>query len=224
MSAQPYSVTKIPGLLTPPPSAAQLAILMVDGSGSMLEEVAPSAQMSKADAVVQATRGMIEQFRKSRIKDSFWLSTISFNTTTAGMVSVGGDYAKAADLDPNLVQYTPGFITENSKTDIALALYRAIEVGRKFEQDPNIPIDPRSRKIVVILLSDGLNNVGTRENVMAYGRKLSSMWVLCTVAFGADADEGLLQNLAIDDRYFFKTADAEKLRAIFIHSSTLVKR
>lgn len=224
MSAQPYAVTNIPGLLTPPPSAAQLAILMIDGSGSMLEEATPGGGVSKAEAVVQATRGMIEQFRKSRIKDSFWLSTISFNTQTAGMASVGGDYMKVADLDPGQVHYVPGFITRESKTDIALALYKAMEIGRKFEQDPAIPIDPRSRKIVVILLSDGLHNVGTADNVFSNARKVSNMWALCTVAFGADADVEMLQKIAIDDRYFFQTADAEKLRAIFIHSSTLVKK
>lgn len=224
VSAQPYTVTKIPGLLTPPPSAAQLAILMVDGSGSMLEEASPGSGESKAEAVVKATRGTIDQFKKSRIKDSFWLSTISFNTKTAGMASVGGDYVKVADLDSGQVHYIPGFITKESKTDIALALSKAIEIGRKFEQDPSIPIDPRSRKVVVILLSDGLNNVGTRENVYAVARKVSNMWALCTVAFGDDADVEMLQQIAIDDRYFFQTADSEKLRAIFIHSSTLVKR
>jgi uncharacterized protein YegL len=224
VSAQPYAVTKIPGLLTPPPSAAQLAILVIDGSGSMLEEATPGSGESKADAVVKATRGTIEQFKKSRIKDSFWLSTISFNTTTAGMASVGGDYVKVADLDPGQVHYIPGFIRKESKTDIAIALAKAMEVGRSFEQDPSIPIDPRSRKIVVVLLTDGLNNVGTRENVIAVSRKVSNMWALCTVAFGDEADEDLLQQIAIDDRYFFQTADAEKLRAIFIHSSTLVKR
>jgi uncharacterized protein YegL len=165
---------------------------------------------------------MAEEFRKSRIKDSFWISAVSFNTDTASMLPIRDDYVKAGDLDPSLIQYQPGFLHKERRTNIALALERASEIGRSFEQDQLIPI--RSKKIVVVLLSDGKNNEGSDEDLIAISREVQNMWGLCAVAFGRDANDRMLKDIAIEDKFFFQTADPKRLRAIFIHSSTLAKQ
>lgn len=202
---------------------------MVDGSGSMAKELVAGGGVTKADAVLGATREFIGVLKGSRIKDSFWLSAVAFNTTLANMISTQDDFVRITDLDPSLILhpidvFRASATEETWNTDIGLALRRALEITRNFRRDGSIPIDPKYRRAVVILLSDGQHNVGEPDMVLENARQVSSQWPLCTVAFGSDANMAMLREIATDERHFKQTADPKELREFFVHSSTLQRK
>jgi uncharacterized protein YegL len=215
----------VPLIMPPPVSMAQLAVLMVDGSGSMADPADVGSEVSKADAVLKATRDFVAVLKSSKIKDTFWLSTYAFSTTTTSMLENSSKlYVKVTEIDANKILNPLVVLVSMGNTDLAVALGKALETAEAFRRDKEIPVEPKYRRIVVFLLTDGLHNVGDVGRVHKIASKISNLWPLSTIAFGNTADVNLLKEIATDDRFFLQTADPDRLRAFFIHSSTLARK
>jgi uncharacterized protein YegL len=224
MALPQTAATRIAGIIPPSPSVSQLGILMLDGSGSMADENAPGSGVTKADAVLSATRDFVEVLKASRLKDSFWLAANAFSISTTNMLPISRDYIKITDLDPTAIRSPTAVFPAKQNTDIVLALTKASEIMGGFLRDSTIPVDSKYRKVVVILLSDGLHNVGEVDEVYGRAQEISSMWPFCTVAFGNSANVNLLRGIVVDERYFLQTADSNKLRSFFVNSTTRERR
>lgn len=217
-------VSRVPIIMPPPMSLAQIAVLMVDGSGSMAVPLAAGNETSKADTVLKVTKEFVSVLKDSKIKDSFWLSSFAFNTSISSMLPSGKEYLKVSQIDPDQISHPLAVLESKGRTDFAMALTQALRTAQAFRRDLNIPVDPKYRRAVVILLSDGLHNEGNVEHVHKIASQISNMWPLCTVAFGKDADTTLLKSIATDVRFFLPTVDPDRLRAFFVHSSTLERK
>ena len=214
---------KIPVIIQPPPSVAQLAVLMLDGSGSMSDPLGNGESETKAHAVLSSTVQFVDILKSSRIRDSFWLSVFGFSTNSANMLPVQKDYVKITEIKSEHIKDPSASLVNRKSTDIAQALEKARSIANSFRHDPAIPIDGRYRRSVVILLSDGLHNSGDQTAVVQNSQYISNQWPLCTVAFGHDADSRLLKQIASNETHFLETSDPKKLREFFIHSSTIQK-
>ena len=220
------SQSKIPMIMPPPPSVAQLAVLMLDGSGSMSDALDSTVStQTKSQAVMKAMTDFIEVLKASKIKESFWLSVYGFSSETANMLSAyKRDYVRVNDIETQYIQDPSLIFSDRSHTDIGLALEKARTVAGAFRHDQQIGIEENYRRAVVILLSDGLNNVGESQKVLDKASIISNLWPLCTTAFGKDADSNLLKQIATDETHFLQTSDPKRLRDFFIHSSTIQRK
>ncbi len=217
--------SKVPLIMPPPISMAQLAILMVDGSGSMADPLSPNSTTSKADAVLQANKEFVNVLKSSKIRESFWLSSFAFNVSTTSMLpSTRKEFLKVTQIVSDEIRHPLAVLESKGRTDLAVALAKALEIAQSFRHDTGIQIDPKYRRAVVILLSDGLHNEGDVTRVHKIAGQISNLWPLCTVAFGNDADNKLLKEIATEEKFFLQTADPDRLRAFFVHSSTLERK
>ena len=196
-----------------PMTVAQLAILVLDGSGSMMRE-------NKSKNVHEATKEFIQRLQKSRVAQSFWVSILAFDTDVSYQWS-NPPYRRVSEIDVSTIE-NPVKLAGGSWTNIAKALEDAGKVAETFINDDDIPVDPKNKKIVIFLLTDGGHNQpGDPESV---AKNLLKDYEICTIAYGEKANEELLKKLVKDpSKNFLKTDDPEVLRDFFIHSSMLIE-
>lgn len=167
----------------------QLVIIDVDASPSMEGEKARHAQT--------ACNELVAELGQAINKNGFIVMVIHFNhrawvahqwtsaTKLAGCIS-------ALDID--------------SSTNMTEALKLAVQELQTHTRDAGITY----LKPVVLFLTDGCFNVGGHPG--AAGNELKAKADLVTVAFGTDADEGLLRELASTPQHFYRVNNGAELR------------
>lgn len=166
----------------------QLAVLVRDASTSMSGQKA-----ADADA---ASRALVEELARPENRGGFSIAVVDFNTSAAVKHAVD----KAEALADRLARLSPG-----GGTNIATALAEAAKVVRG-AAPALTAIRP-----VALLFSDGRPSSDPR----AAAADLRTVADVVTVAFGSDADEALLRELATSPEHAYRCADGRELRRFF---------
>lgn len=180
----------------------QLVVLVRDDSGSMAGE--------KADHASAASRDFVSELAEPSNKDGFRVAVVDF----AEKSKVVNPPAKATALDGKVAPLAAGkgfwgLMGGAGSTNITAGLQDAlviIENGDAAAQAAVTFLRP-----VVFAFTDGCHNEGPPPYEVA--KQLKSKADLVTVAFGADADEELLRNLATSTQHFYRCTNGRTLRA-----------
>lgn len=197
----------------------QMALLLLDGSISMggVESV---TNRVKADAVEDAMRELVDPLQNSAIAHEFLVAILAF------------DHQVDCPLPPTPVRDLDGsdleldlLGTHGGTTAIGDALERAAELAEEFMADEE-PGGAVPRYVVILLMSDGQNNTGSAPRAVAqrikdrfsqakpHGPEL----VIAVAAYGDDADEAMLRDLASNDTYFRRVENGAELRDFFFQT------
>jgi uncharacterized protein YegL len=171
---------------------AQTVLLARDSSPSM------SGQKS-ADAT-SASLELVDELAKPDNKNGFSIAVVDFSDDAALVHPA----APATSLHGNV---RPIDTTAGSGTNIAGALDMCADILRVESRDgQRMYLRP-----VALLFSDGQPNVGGDPRAAA--SRVRDIADLVTVAFGADADEDLLRELATSPQHFYRCRNGRELRA-----------
>lgn len=182
----------------------ELAVFLLDGSGSMCNPDEGAAQTydgrTKAEHLIEIMRATLTTMRDSPSKkESFRVALIYFaQEATAEKVQVDGAEMTYFRPDAALKALKmPCEITGGGKTSIVAALAKAREVLDAAYVDEGLPADKKFA--TVFLLTDGQENIQTAQEVHEEIGKLRShpiSPVIAVVSFGIDADDALLLEVA----------------------------
>jgi Mg-chelatase subunit ChlD len=197
-----------------PQSFHQLGIFVLDGSGSMTEEVSGGG-MTKADAVNGAVRDLFTRFKASRQKSNFSFAVVAFDEDA----SVHLDVTPAAGVDDN-ADYNP-LDGHGGGTFIGGGLEVARGIAERFLAGarPDIPAS-----VVIVVMSDGECGSPDATIAVAEGVKRVERVTVCATHFARvghsdPAAQATLKKIATDPVRGYKTVyDAESLRVFFIAS------
>ena len=192
-NAEGFSLTglKRPDVITS--LTRQRAIFVRDASNSMSEN-------NKARDASRATQNFLAELAKPENKDGFYVAVIDYSDDA----TIVAPFAKATELEGTL---------EDIETRINTNITAGLKKARKLLEDTPDPIDSKERflKPVVILFSDGCHNEGPKPHTAA--KDLKDIADLITVAFGSDADENLLREIATTPEHCYRCQDGKDLRA-----------
>ncbi len=166
----------------------QLAVLVRDASSSMAGQKAADAD--------GASRALVEELARPENRGGFSVAVIDFNSS----VAVAHAVEKADALTGHLSQLKPG-----GGTNIAGALAEAAKLVRSAA--PALT----ALRPVALLFSDGLPAGDPR----AAAADLRTVADVVTVAFGSDADQALLRELATSPEHAYRCTDGRELRRFF---------
>lgn len=198
-------------------SFKQLGILVLDGSGSMVDELNLD-KIPKGKAVSQAVRGLFNRFKDSRIADSFCFSVIYYDEKAKLVMDVTDikDVDSEQDFNPT--------VGMGGLTYIYKGLEEAKKVSDKFFAAPN----PQqiSRKAVIVVLSDGVDmKPAEAERVLAKLKKDNRITVATCFfeTLGAkrskmDECQKYMEGLATSPAFSQSVATTEGLRKFFTAS------
>jgi Mg-chelatase subunit ChlD len=204
-----------------PPSFNQLGVLVLDGSGSMSEPAA--GNISKAEAVNSAVRGLFTRFRQSRYVKNFSFSVVTFdeNAQLHTPVTAAIDVNDDGNYDP-LQNHGGG-------TNIGSGLLEAKRVAEDFlRQAPRgVP-----SSVVLVVMSDGRDGEGGVVNPAESVRiaeeiKRNPVITVCSTYFAGlgsqdAAAQEHLRHLASNPTKGYQTVhDAESLRGFFLESMSI---
>jgi uncharacterized protein YegL len=198
----------------------QLGILVLDGSLSMTEQ--GETGQSKAVEVSNAVRGLIGRLQSSTKNKNFLLSIVTFEDEAK--IKFGP--TPVTQLNP-LDDYNP--VNEHGKgtgTAIGNALLVAKDIAEKFLNESS----PFPRSVVIVLLTDGQNNVGidplqVADEIKKSGKRIT----ICAVGYGkgGNVDELLLQKIVSppigSQPTYLRTYNTEDLRRFFEGSITTIR-
>ena len=202
-----------------PPSFNQLGILVLDGSGSMLDPA--EGRVTKAQAVNGVVRNMLRRFKRSRHQRNFSFAVVTFdhNARLHTTVTPATDIDDSQDYDPTN-QHGGG-------TWMGSGLREAHRIAMNF-----LAMAPQDRpaSVVIVLMSDGRDGeggAGSSSETLRVAEEIKSnpQITICTTFFGgpgsssADA-EAHLRALASQPTGYQTSHDAEELRKFFIASFT----
>ncbi len=197
-----------------PQSFHQLGIFVLDGSGSMSDEVSGGA-MSKADAVNGALRDLLTRFKASRQKSNFSFAVVAFDEEA----SVHLDITPATGVDDN-ADYNPQD-GHGGGTFIGGGLEEARGIAERFLAiaRPDIPAS-----VIIVVMSDG--ECATPDTTVAIADTIKRVErvTLCATHFASighsdPSAQATLKKIASDPVRGYKTVyDAESLRAFFLAS------
>lgn len=204
----------------PTPSAKtkdELGILVLDGSGSM-GDPDREGKGTKAEAVSEAVKGLIERLKTSSRSPDFSLSLIIFDDQVE---SPRLSPTPIKDIDVNALNTNPYL---GGQTAIGDALEKAGEIADEFLNRGGL----LSPSVVIMLMSDGQSNAGKDPLAVseALKNKFGEKATICCAAYGKDADQDTLKKICSDsDKDFMSTAnmqdtksEIEALRSFFIKS------
>ena len=101
-------------------------------------------------------------------------------------------------------------IKPRSETNITAGLEEALRILRSAETVTNPTHDLSFLRPVVMCFSDGCHNKGSHPREAA--NQLKAVADLVTIAYGNDADEALLKELATSSQHFFRCRNGAELR------------
>lgn len=167
----------------------QEVAIIIDSSPSMDGEKARHAQA--------ACNELVSELGQPINKNGFIVMVIHFNNRA----SVVHTWTSATELAGRI-----GDLDIDSSTNMAAALELASCELDNHKRDAGITY----LKPVVLFLTDGCFNVGGHPG--AAGNELKAKADLVTVAFGTDADEDLLRELATTPQHFYRVNNGSELR------------
>jgi hypothetical protein len=200
---------------------AQLGILTLDGSGSMLDPVEPSqpgaAEQTKAEEVNIAVRELLTRFHGSRKAPNFYFALTTFHDR----VTFEGPWTALVDIDDN-GNYDP---TANGTGGTLIA--SGLEAAERIADDflANAPAGlPAS--VVILTMSDGecfepARTIAVADRLKADSRKTIAAAFFATKGESGGSGPALLKKICSDPTMHYKTVyDAETLRKFFEASLT----
>jgi uncharacterized protein YegL len=162
-----------------------------DSSDSMSEG-------TKAPEATEACRGLIAELANPINKDGFEVLVVDFNHTAR----IAAPLAPASEVGQHLAAIAP-----DGCTDIAGVLRLMRTELEQATDDPGGAIT--YLRPVCILFSDGRHNSGPHPRDEA--TRLKALADLVTVAFGTDADEAMLRDLASSPQHYVRCHDGRHL-------------
>jgi uncharacterized protein YegL len=171
-------------------SVKQNLAILRDASGSMSDD-------RKAEEAYKAVCELIAELVNPSNKDGFYATIIDF----AEKAEVKHNLQKVSDLQ-NLLPIVTG-----GGTSITYGLEKAFEILLNKE---NLNSEFSFLKPVILLFTDGLHNHGIAPNELA--TKIKKDVDIVTVAFGSNADEKTLIELATSPQHFYRCKDGKELR------------
>lgn len=223
-----------------PKTHEELALLVLDGSGSMAERE-PRTGLTKADLVMfhlvrepagenPRSGSLLARLQRSRNRHSFWVAVLAFSSRVEQILPP----TPLVQVDPRSIDFDLlGRFGDN--TAIGLAMQEADQIAQLWLSgaDPKLP-----RFATILLMSDGCETCGTDPVGVAqriHARIAAApspgpSWlnrpalVIATAAYGDDADEATLQ--AIASRHpsgqpmFARVQTGAELRDFFLRSIT----
>lgn len=176
----------------------QRAFLVLDASGSM--------RGKKARDVETATSQLVAELAKPANKDAFDICVVRYDTDTDTIVPTKKATEAAADIASFELLKGRG-----RATNITAGLEEAERAVASTGPSPECKeVDP-----LLLLFTDGMHNTGESPPEPVADRLKASGVTIVSVAYGSDADEGLLLRLASSPQHFFRCRDGKDLRAFF---------
>ncbi len=172
----------------------QNVILVRDRSGSMSGQKATDASAASLD--------LVAELAQPGNKDGFNVACIDFSSRS----KIVHDLDKATALSGKVARLSTGLLDRS--TNITAGLEDAscvLEKARNSNQDGVTYLRP-----VVIVFTDGCHNEGEPPYTVA--NRLKANADLVTVAFGNDADETLLRDIASSPQHFYRCTSGKELR------------
>src|SRR4051812_42754667 len=205
------------GRVIPPPQFAQLGILVVDGSGSMMDPAA--GNISKAQATNGSIRELFTRIKHGRVANNFTFAVVTFDDSAE--VRLHPVHAPAVDDNDD---YDP-LKGHGGGTSIYLALEKAEKLANDFlSSAPNGGI-PHS--VIILVMSDGVCSDPPRTRTIAdaikkgtngQSIKIASAF-FATVGSNDQTGPALLKDIASDPVMYYKTVYyGESLRSFFERS------
>jgi uncharacterized protein YegL len=168
-----------------------------------VQDNSPSMRGKKAKEASAANLELVHEVAQPANKDGFNVAIVSFSSS-AQLVH---DLTKATELDGKVAPLSPGLF--NGGTNITAGLQVALDLLEAAEN--NQPEGVTYLRPVVICFTDGCHNTGPHPHDVA--NQLKQKADLVTVAFGSDADEALLRELASTPQHFYRCANGRELRS-----------
>lgn len=159
-----------------------------------VRDKSPSMRGQKGKDASAASLDFVHELAQPANKDGFNVAMIDF----AGSVQLVHNLTKATELDGKVTPLSPGLL--NGGTNITAGLQIALdllEAAENNQQEGVMYLRP-----VVICFTDGCHNTGPHPREVA--NQLKQKADLVTVAFGSDADEALLRELASTPQHFYR--------------------
>ncbi len=203
----------------------QLCILVLDGSGSMMNKLDDG--VSKADATANAARELVHLLQRSSKSPSFSFGIVCF--ADVAETRLHAQYVEAIDIGKvNFIPFTKGL---GDKTLVTLGLQEAANMGEAFLKSGDSNSTLR-RTVRIILMSDGYAN--DFDDAISYADKLRENWGdkmrICASLLGSDIEaaidkaESFLKGIVSTDTsgnlYYARTTSGSTLRGFFEKSST----
>jgi len=142
---------------------------------------------------------LVRELAKPCNKGGFFVSVIDFADTA----KLKHDCIPAEDLVQNLKPISTG-----GGTNITAALELAIQLCKKAQKGDDTNI--QWLRPVVVLFSDGGHNIGSQPGPVA--KELRRIADIVTIAYGSDADIGLLREIATSPQHHYKCNNGKDLR------------
>ena len=218
MSTQPSDFTRNEPSSVPP-TRHQLGILVLEGSGSMSNQV--EGKRTKAQTVDQAVKDLLNRLIMSKNNQDFSMSLVSFDehcrihTLPTRVVDKKGRKIDAdANYDP-----TKG---HGGGSDIAQALKEAHVLAEEFLSRAKAEGVPRS--VVIVLLSNGVSQTDPLS-VASYIKENPNI-TLCSSLFTSKEDtqpaiemaREILAQIATSPEHYLEVHDGETLRDFLFDS------
>lgn len=218
MSIQPSDFT-LNKPASVPQTRHQLGILVLEGSGSMSEQL--EGKLTKAQIVDQAVKDLLNRLIKSKNKQDFSISLVSFDEhcrvhtfPTRITDKKGRNIDAEADYDPTR--------SHGGGSDIAQALKEAHVLAEEFLSGARAEGVPHS--VVIVVLSNGVSQ--TDPLSVANYIKENPNITLCSSLFTSKDEthpaieqaRDILAQIATSPEHYVEVHDGETLRDFFIDS------
>ena len=167
-----------------------------------VRDASPSMAGPKATDAAAAGVDLVDELAKPENKNGFEVGVVDF----AGRAKTVHPIDKATALNGRVVPINTSLF--GGSTNITDGLREAevlVDQSAASRTTERLTLRP-----VVILFSDGCHNSGAHPRDAANGVKAKAD--LVTVAFGADADEALLRQLATSPQHFYRCTNGRNLR------------
>ena len=178
---------------------SQLAILVRDASSSMAGEKAREAD--------DASRALAAELAAPANRGVFTIAVIDFASSVGRIQPPEAAEALVGHL---------AALEASGSTNVADALSEAERIVR------GAPPEFASTRPVVLLFSDGRPNCGGDARSVA--ASLKAVADIVTVAFGSDADEAFLREIATSPSHAYRCRDGRELRKFFVAFGSTLSR
>ena len=168
-----------------------------------VQDNSPSMRGQKIKDASAANLDLVHELAQPANKDGFNVAVVSFS----GSAQVVHGLTKATELDGKVKPLSVGLFSGG--TNITAGLQTALDLLEAAENSPQEGV--LYLRSVVICFSDGCHNTGPHPRDVA--DKLKQKADLVTVAFGSDADEAMLRELASTPQHFYRCANGRELRS-----------
>lgn len=204
----------------PSPTSEQLGLPTLDGTGSMKGADKSDPSKTKAEAVAEAVKGLLERLYVSSRRNEIHMAVIAYDSNDPGEVRAERFSVTSEEMVQKPADFWNPLRGHGGSTPIGAALAKAGEMAKEFlDHEGELP-----REVVIVLMSDGLHNYGRDHGLpepepVAEQLKADPRITIATVAYGGDADVERLKRLASDEeRYFTEVDDPDSLRDFFVWS------